>query len=201
MKKNVAVIGFIIAMFAVVLTEYISDQDTNNDIAYSAESKQSSNHKEIKSVRDNIAVLQEGSDMSENKSLETMVSVKPAPERSSSQVFEEPISQEVPLPDNPDEYGNEKYVSNNAGMPIGELIEPMTYEATASIEAYDAISVGISNEGVYMPVPAVPDGVSNENHLEMMELRPFISVDEHFEDMTSDTKEIGVFMPVDSAGI
>jgi hypothetical protein len=174
MKKNVAVIGFIIAMFVVVLTEYISDQDTNNDIAYSAESKQSSNHKEIKSVRENIAVLQEGSGMSENKSLETMVSVKPAPERSSSQVFEEPISKEVPLPDNPDEYGTEKY---------------------------DAISVGLSNEGVYMPVPAVPDGVSNENHLEMMELRPFISVDEHFEDMTSDTKEIGVFMPVDSAGI
>jgi hypothetical protein len=201
MKNKLTITSLIIVIFALVLGVYISDQDSNKETAYSAKSNAPSDHDEIMSVGDNIGVTQEGSNRFENKSLETTVSVKPAPERANNQVIAEPVLQEVPLIDNPDEDGKEEIVSDSVGKSIGEIKDPMTLELTASIEAYEAISAGKSKEGVFEPVPALPDGAFDEGYLETKEIGVFISVDVPIEDVLSDTKEIGVFIPADSGGI
>ncbi len=201
MKNKLTIASLTIVIFVLVLDVYISDQDSNNETAYSAKSNELSNHVEIMTSRENIAVKQEGSSRFENITLETTVSVKPTPERTNNQGIAEPILQEIPLIDNHDEDGKMQIVSSSVGKSIGEIKDPMTLELSASIEAYEAISVGKSREDVFEPVPAVPGGAFDVGYLDSKEIGSFISVDVPFEDVPSDTKEIGVFMPADPAGI
>jgi hypothetical protein len=201
MKNKLTITSLIIVIFVLVLGVYISDQDSNKETAYSAKSNAPSNHDEIMSVGESVGVTEESSNRFENKSLDTTESVIPTPERVNNQVIAEPIFQEVPLIDNPDEDGKEQIVSDRVGKSIGEIKDPVTLELTASIKAYESISVGKSRAGVFEPVPAVPDDAFDEGYLETKEIGAFISVDVPFEDVSSDTKEIGVFIPADSGGI
>jgi hypothetical protein len=201
MKNKLAMTSLIIVISALVLSVYISVQDSYNETAYSAKTNEPSNSVEIMSERKNIDVTQAGSNRFKNKSLDTTESVMPAQERANNQVIADPILQEVPLIDNPDEDGKTQIVSDRVGKSIGEIKDPMTLELTASIKAYESISVGKSRSGVFEPVPAVPDDAFDEGYLETKEIGAFISVDVPFEDVSSDTKEIGVFIPADSGGI